>query len=106
MRRALVVLAALVVVAGAFTAGALIFRSGNESPRNIVEAEIRCSEGNCRAQADQTVQDGCAFDDTVDGVKITVVYETRPNSRLLPRDAPVEAFEPRELGRRTYTKDC
>jgi hypothetical protein len=98
MRRALVVLAVLIVVAGAFAAGALIFRGGDD---NVVESEVHCVE---------TVEEGGSDDDCgevfgdekralcsadgYDAVKITIIYETQYEG------------DTEEDGRRTFTEDC
>jgi hypothetical protein len=73
MRRVLVVLVVLVVVAGAFAAGALIFRGDDE--RNVVESEMTCfnvsTGGQCSARANDEFRALC--DEGVDAGKLTVI---------------------------------
>jgi hypothetical protein len=75
MRRALVVLAALVVVAGAFAAGALIFRDGGGE--KVVESQLTCAYDDTDADCDGYVEDelDARCGDGVDAVKIMMVYE-------------------------------
>jgi hypothetical protein len=91
VRRALVVLAVLVVVAGAFTAGALIFRSGGGE--NVVESELTCAYTDTEKDCDGFVTDELAAvcEEGVDAVKITMVYENRGGEKYASR---------------TFTEDC
>jgi hypothetical protein len=105
VRRALVAIAAFVVVAGAFTAGALIFRDNGSD--DVAKATIRCfddgdedSNGDpvgwnegCDRQSRDEVADVC--DEGIDSVQLTIIYtyETR-NGREV------------EDSRRTLSKGC
>lgn len=105
MRRALVVLAVLVVVAGAFTAGALIVRDreGGGGNGKVVESELHCGDGNtareCNYRAEQEIRDRCA-DEGVGAVKLTVIYETNYTSRS------ERLSRPQEYARRSSMEDC
>jgi hypothetical protein len=100
MRRALLVLAALVAVAGAFTAGALIFRGGDE---NVVESQVHCVDvvgprGGADDDCDEVFNDenrAICSTEGYDAVKITIIYETRYSEGDTEED-----------GRRTFTEDC
>jgi hypothetical protein len=107
------VLALLVVVAGAFAAGALIFRDGED--RKLARAQIRClddgeedengdpvgwNEG-CDDIYDEELRLVCAGGDPagpeggVDAVEMTIIYEYETPPRATVEDS-----------RRTYTEDC
>jgi len=75
MRRALVVLAVLVMVAGAFTAGALIFR---DKGRKTTEVTLHCSDQQSQQECDRAWDRAfeAECDDGADAVKMTVVFET------------------------------
>jgi hypothetical protein len=99
MRRALVVLAAVVVIAGAIAASA-IFNARNGG--KIVESEIHCIDNEgCDRRVKEVKRNICSEEDT-DGVKLTIVYESTRFSS--------EGDRPRgeivENRRRTYTEDC
>jgi hypothetical protein len=87
LRRALVVLAALIVVAGAFTAGALIFRGGGD--RNVSKAIISCdTTDECRDRKEAERRALC--NEGVDALRITVIL----------------TVEGDEYARRVFTADC
>jgi Mrr N-terminal domain len=99
MRLVFIVLAALVVLAGVFTAGDLILRDRTE--RKVVESEIQCADtdeqgevdgrGHCERLFDKEVRDLCA--EGADAAKVTVVFQSTVSKAT-------------EYGRRTYTEDC
>jgi hypothetical protein len=86
LRRVLIVLAALIVVAGAFTAGALIFRGRD---RNVSKAIISCeTTDECRDQKE--VERRALCNEGVDALRITVIL----------------TVEGDEYARRVFTEDC
>lgn len=99
MRRVLVVLAALVLLAGVFMAGDFIL--GYRGDRKVVESEIQCADseeqgevegrGHCERLFDEEVRDLCA--EGADAAKVTVVFQSTVSKAT-------------EYGRRTYTEDC
>jgi hypothetical protein len=73
--------AALVVVAGAFTAGALIFRDRGD--RNVAESQIHCDDADttnkeCADRANREIRILCesASEPAADAVRVTIVYES------------------------------
>jgi hypothetical protein len=104
MRRVLVVLVVLVVVAGAFVAGALIVRDDNARDDKVVESEIHCrdtGDGECGRIYRTERRTLC---DDADVTRITIVYEYTsfgPTARYPNRPSGIV-----EKGRRTLSADC
>jgi transposase InsO family protein len=76
----------LVVVAGAFAAGALIFPGGDE---NVVESQLTCSDedgdmpADCSGYVADELEAQCV--EGVDAVKITMAYEDDDRERYASR---------------------
>jgi hypothetical protein len=101
LRRALVLIVAVALLAGAFTAAVVIVHRDGEQ-QSILEAVQYCVDEEdgipgCSNRADEEIRDLCAGE-PVDAVKLTVVYVK--SVKVYPQR------ETREVGRRTKTEEC
>jgi hypothetical protein len=115
MRRVLILLAA-VGVAGAFTAGAVLFGRDPE-PENVAAVEVRCAPGeDCQGKRAAARRQVCRGEERPDAIRLTVVQVLPAGPPATSRGdrSPYGADGPytnrgrpeRVLGRVTTRVDC